>query len=97
MYVKLLVLGRHVELVLSSPLPFNVTKEESEPNKICLSNTHRKLLLVRLNIKKRGGRQRFASETINLGELCMTQSTPAGFKVCGFLDSEHRNLRTPHT
>lgn len=61
MHVKLLVLGRHLELVLPSLLPFNVTKAESEPNKICLPNTHRQLLLVRLDLKKQAGRQRFAS------------------------------------
>lgn len=37
--VKLLALGRHLELVPPSPLPFNVTKAESAPHDSCYPNT----------------------------------------------------------
>ena len=80
MYVKLLVLGRHLDLVLPSPLPVSVTKAESEPNKICVPKTHRQLLLARLNLKKQGRRERFASWAVNVEEIGMAHNTQTGFK-----------------
>ena len=66
-YIQLLALGRHTDLVSPGPLPINITQAESEPNNICVPNTHRQLLLVRLCMRKQGRRQRLDSWTESLG------------------------------